>query len=129
MRLIVRYKMDIKKIQSDSFMTKRSNYETIESCEFFFNQQYEIRLEILNKSVEGLKADVVDKYTQLSNGINRVDEKLDSKYEKVLDKIDSKYNRVEQRLYYLFYAVIGAILAQFFSLYGKNIWSFLFSQP
>lgn len=123
--------MDIKKIQSDSFMTKRSNYETIESCEIFFNQQYELRLEILNKSVEELKVDVADKYTQLSNRINNVDEKLESKYEKLLDKIDSKYNRVEQRIYHLLYALIAAIAAIVLDIifnYSSSILKILLSQ-
>lgn len=128
MRLIVRYKMDTEKIQSDSFMTKPSNYETIESYGNFFNQQYELRLELLNKSVEELKVDGLNKYNQLSNRVNKVDDKLEDKYEKILEKIDSKYDRVEQRVYNLFYGLIFVIVTQFIALFGKYIWSFLFSQ-
>ncbi|WP_277293614.1 hypothetical protein [Veillonella montpellierensis] len=121
--------MDGKKVHSDIFMMKLTNQEMIETSEIFNTRYYDLQIEMINKYVDELKLEISNKSNQISNDVKRVDDKFEAKYENLLDKIEAKYDRLEQRIYYLFYAVIGAILAEIFSRYGKNILSFLLSQP
>lgn len=125
--------MDGKKVHSDIFMMKLTNQEMIETSEIFNTRYYDLQIEMIKKYIDELKLEISNKSARISNDVKRVDDKFEVKYENLLDKIEAKYDRLEQRIYYLFYAVIGAILGTIltgiFSLYGKNILSFLFSQP
>lgn len=121
--------MSYKNIESESFIPKQEIPRDIESNQIFSYELFEYRLKHQESEVISLKEDVNNKFDRLNSSILRIEQKFDTKCEKLDDKIVSNYNKLESRLYGILIAVVGFILVDILVRKGDSIIQFFSSNP
>lgn len=99
--------MDTEKIQSFTFMEKQANTE-VDSRIIFNKDLYIYRLDSVETNLAGIKSDIKEQYYKFEESLNRLD-----------DKVESKYNKLENRQYRIFFTIIAAIIAEIISRIWK----------